>query len=500
MTKTFSPKDFNAMSLTAHDRLTQAEARLLQANDVDRSILQNGLADLWSRGADYGDLYFEMTTRDAWALERSKVARASFAISQGVGARAVLGDNTAFAYSSDISAKAIDAVTVAARAMQSHGQDAAETGRGVEVKSLDKDAQAYSTIEAAGGVDTIAKVALLRKLDEMARATDPRIIEVSAQLSVEDSTILVAATDGTLAGDIRPLVRLDVSVVAEGNTRRATGSAGGGGRFTLAEFDAERLDNMVRKATSIALTNLDAIPSPAGEMTVVLGPGFPGVLLHEAVGHGLEGDFHRKRQSVFNGMMGQRIAAPGVTVVDDATLSGARGSLNVDDEGVIGQRTTLIEDGRLVGLMQDKLSARIMNDKVTGNGRRQSYSHLPMTRMTNTFLERGPYDPQEIIASVKNGIYAVEFSGGTVDITSGQFNFSAEKAFLIEDGKVTAPIEGATLIGVGNEALKHISMIGNDLALDGGVGVCGKEGQMVPVCVGQPTVRIDRVVVGGAEA
>lgn len=486
------------MSLTAADRLARAQTQLLAANDLDITQLQNGLANLWGRGADYGDLYFEMTTRDTWSLERGKVARAAFGISQGIGARTVTGENTAFAYSSDISGKAIDAVTAATRAMQSHGQDAGETGRGVEIKGLSQDSQAYSTLEAAGGIDTIQKVALLRKLDDLARAVDPRITEVNAQLAVEDATILVGATDGTLAGDIRPQVRVNIAVVAEGNTRRASGSAGDGGRFTLGEFNEARLEKMVRKATSIALTNLEAIPSPAGEMTVVLGNGFPGVLLHEAVGHGLEGDFHRKRESVFNGMMGQRIAAPGVNVYDDATVPDARGSLNVDDEGVIGQRTLLIEDGRLVGLMQDKTSARIMQDKMTGNGRRQSYADLPMTRMTNTFLERGPYDPEEIIASVKNGIYAVEFSGGTVDITSGQFNFSAEKAFLIEDGKVTAPIEGATLIGVGNEALKHIAMIGNDLEL--GIGFCGKAGQTVPVCVGQPTIRMDKVVVGGAGA
>ncbi|MBL0966268.1 metalloprotease TldD [Blastomonas sp. UPD001] len=486
------------MLLTATDRLAHAQDQLLAANDLDINQLENGLASLWARGGDYGDLYFEMTTRDTWSLERGKVARAAFSISQGIGARAVTGDNTAFAYSSDISPKALGAVTAAARAMQSQGQDSGETGRGVEIKPVGQDSKAYSTMEAAGGMDTIQKVALLRKLDDMARAVDPRITEVNAQLAVEDSTILVGATDATLAGDVRPQVRLNLSVVAEGNARRASGSAGGGGRFTLEEFDQQSLEKLVRKATSVALTNLQAIPSPAGEMTVVLGNGFPGVLLHEAVGHGLEGDFHRKRESVFNGMMGERVAAPGVTVVDDATVPGARGSLNVDDEGVIGQRTVLIEDGRLVGLMQDKISARIMNDRMTGNGRRQSYSDLPMTRMTNTFLENGPYDPQEIIASVRNGIYAVEFSGGTVDITSGQFNFSAEQAFLIEDGKVTAPIEGATLIGVGNEALKHISMIGNDLEM--GIGFCGKNGQTVPVCVGQPTIRMDQVVVGGGGA
>jgi TldD protein len=494
-----SPEVRIPMSQTASVRLAHAQSKLLSVNGLDTGKVESGLSRLWVRGSDYGDLYFETTTRETWSLERSKVARAAFSITQGVGARAVNGEKTAFAYSSDISDKAIHAVIAAARSMQAHGADCAETGRGVEIKAARADAGAYLIVEAAGGVTTIEKVALLRKLDEMARAVDPRIGEVNAQLSVEDSTILVAATDGKLAGDVRPLVRLDISVIAEGNAKRAPGSAGGGGRFTLAEFGEERLEMMVRKATSIALTNLEARPSPAGEMTVVLGPGFPGVLLHEAVGHGLEGDFHRKRESVFNGMMGQRIAAPGVTVVDDATLPGARGSLNVDDEGVIGQRTVLVEDGRLVGLMQDKISARILNDTMTGNGRRQSYSDLPMTRMTNTFLEQGPYDPQEIIASVRKGIFAAEFSGGTVDITSGQFNFSAEKAFLIEDGKITAPIEGATLIGVGNAALKNISMIGNDLALDGGVGICGKDGQMVPVCVGQPTVRIDRIVVGGAE-
>jgi TldD protein len=492
-------KEAIPMPRTASNRLTLAQDRLLVANDLDIHKLQEGLSGLWARGADYGDLYFELTTRDSWSLERSKVARAAFSISQGVGARAVNGDNTAFAYSSDISNKSITAITAAARAMQAHGQDAAATGRGVEIAGVPCDSSAYATIDAAGGMDSIEKVALLQRLDQMTRAIDGRITEVSAQLSVEDSTMLVAATDGTLAGDIRPLVRLDLSVIAESNTNRASGSAGAGGRFALSEITQAQLEKMAQKATSIALTNLEAKPSPAGQMTVVLGSGFPGVLLHEAIGHGLEGDFHRKRESVFNGMMGERIAAPGVNVFDDATLPNARGSLNVDDEGVSGQRTLLIQDGRLVGLMQDKTSARIMRDTATGNGRRQSYSDLPVTRMTNTFLENGPYDPQEIIASVRHGIYAVEFSGGTVDITSGQFNFSAEKAFLIENGKVTAPIEGATLIGVGNQTLKGISMIGNDLALDAGVATCGKNGQMVPVGVGQPTIRIDNVVVGGAE-
>ena len=496
---TLLQKEPNPMPMTASQRLVLAQDRLLVANDLDIHKLQSGLSNLWARGADYGDLYFELKTRDAWSLERSKVARAAFSISQGVGARAVNGDNTAFAYSSDISHKSITAITAAARSMQAQGQDAAAAGRGVAITGVARDAQAYPAIEAAGGMDSVEKVALLQRLDQMARAVDPRITEVSAQLSVEDSTMLVAATDGTLAGDVRPLVRLDIAVIAEIPTKRTTGGAGSGGRFALSEFSVDRLENMVRKATSIALTNLEAKPSPAGEMTVVLGAGFPGVLLHEAVGHGLEGDFHRKGESVFNGMIGQQIAARGVNVFDDATLPEARGSLNADDEGVAGQRNLLIEDGRLVGLMQDKTSARLMGCNATGNGRRQSYADLPMPRMTNTFLDKGTYDPEEIIASVRNGIYAVEFSGGTVDITSGQFNFSAEKAFLIENGKVTAAIEGATLIGVGNQTLKAISMIGNDLALDSGVATCGKNGQMVPVGVGQPTIRIDNVVVGGAK-
>jgi Predicted Zn-dependent proteases and their inactivated homologs len=386
-------KESIPMHMTASNRLALVQDRLLVANDLDIHKLQEGLSGLWTRGAEYGDLYFELTTRDSWSLERGKVARAAFSISQGVGARAVSGDNTAFAYSSDISGKSITAITAAARAMQDHGQDASATGRGVKIAGVPHDSSAYATIEAAGGMGSIEKVALLQRLDQMTRAIDPRITEVSAQLSVEDSTILVAATDGTLAGDVRPLVRLDISVVAEDKVKRSSGSAGGGGRFSLSEFTENRLEKMVQKATSIALTNLEARPSPAGEMSVVLGSGFPGVLLHEAVGHGLEGDFHRKRESVFNGMLGKQIAAPGVNVVDDATLANTRGSLNVDDEGVTGQRTLLIEDGRLVGLMQDKTSARIMGDTATGNGRRQSYSDLPMTRMTNTFMENGALSP-----------------------------------------------------------------------------------------------------------
>ncbi|MGN6659536.1 MAG: metalloprotease TldD, partial [Achromobacter mucicolens] len=454
-------------------------------------------SNLWARGGDYGDLYFEMTTRDTWALERGRVARASFAISQGVGARAVTGENTAFAYSSDISPKAIHAVTAAARAMQSHGQDAAETGRGVEIKAGDQASPVYSTMAAAGGLDTVEKVALLRKLDDMARAIDPRITEVNAQLAVEDATILVGATDGTLAGDIRPQVRISLSVVAEGNAKRSSGSAGGGGRFTLGEFDEGRLEKLVRKATSTALTNLEAVPSPAGEMTVVLGSGWPGILLHEAVGHGLEGDFNRKGSSVFSGRIGERVASKGVTVVDDGTIPDRRGSLNIDDEGNATQRNVLIEDGILRGYMQDTLNARLMKTAATGNGRRESFAHLPMPRMTNTYMLAGDKPADEIVASVKRGLYAVNFGGGQVDITNGKFVFSASEAYMIEDGKVTYPVKGATLIGNGPDAMNRVTMIGNDLQLDSGVGTCGKDGQSVPVGVGMPTVRMEGLTVGG---
>lgn len=487
------------MSLSASDRLVRAEAALLGPNGLGVSNLENALGDLWGRNADFADLYFELTTRDEWMLERGKVTRGSFSISQGVGARAITGDKTAFAYSSDISPRALTAVTGAARSMQLHAQDAGEGGRSAEVRAQPEGAALYPPIDVSLGMDSVEKVALLQRIDALARAVDPRIVEVHARLSVEDSTVLLAATDGALAGDVRPLVRIDVTVLAESGDKRSNGSGGGGGRFELSAFDDDRLAGYIERATTTALLNLHAKPSPAGEMPVVLGPGFPGILLHEAVGHGLEGDAVRKRSSVFGDLMGQMVAAPGVTVVDDATVPGGRGSLNVDDEGVAGQRTVLIEDGRLVGLMQDKTSARLMNDAMTGNGRRESYKDLPLTRMTNTFLQAGDRDPEEIIASVKTGIYAVEFGGGTVDITSGQFNFSADRAFLIEDGKVTAPIAGATLIGIGHQTLKNISMIGTDFAYDSGMGTCGKAGQSVPVGLGQPTIRIDKMVVGGQE-
>jgi TldD protein len=341
------------------------------------------------------------------------------------------------------------------------------------------------------------KVALLERIEKLARAKDPRVVQVMAGLAGEYDVMLVARSDGVIAADVRPLVRISVTVIAEQNGRREMGSSGGGGRYAYGYFTDELLREYVDEAVSSALVNLEAKPAPAGTMTVVLGPGWPGVLLHEAIGHGLEGDFNRKGSSAFSGRIGERVAAKGVTVVDDGTLANRRGSLNLDDEGNPTQCNTLIEDGILTGYMQDTLNARLMKMPVTGNARRESYAALPMPRMTNTYMLGGDKDPQEIIASVKKGLYAVNFGGGQVDITNGKFVFSASEAYLIEDGKITAPVKGATLVGSGPESLKHVTMIGNDMRLDSGIGVCGKEGQSVPVGVGQPTLRMENMTVGG---
>jgi TldD protein len=355
----------------------------------------------------------------------------------------------------------------------------------------------YSQHDPVASLAEADKVALLTKLERMARARDPRVAQVMASLSGEHETVLIARSDGLMVGDVRPLVRVSLTVIVEENGRREQGFAGGGGRFDYAYFDDARLDEYARHAVDCALVNLSARPAPAGTMTVVLGNGWPGILLHEAIGHGLEGDFNRKGTSAFSGRVGQRVAAPGVTVIDDGTLDRRRGSLNLDDEGHPTQRTVLIEDGILRGYMQDRLNARLMNVAPTGNGRRESFAHLPMPRMTNTLMLGGHHEPSEIIASVKSGLYAPNFGGGQVDITSGKFVFSAAEAWMIEDGKLTYPVKGATLIGNGPDALTRVSMIGNDLALDSGIGTCGKEGQSVPVGVGQPTLRIDGLTVGG---
>jgi TldD protein len=406
----------------------------------------------------------------------------------------VSGEKTAFAYSDDISeASLLDA----ARTVRSISSSA-QLGRvRVPSKKIASSRSLYSGLDPIASLDSTAKVKLLEKVEQLARAKDPRVAQVMAGLAAEYDVVLVARADGTLAADVRPLVRLSVTVIAEQQGRREVGSAGGGGRFGFAYFDDALIGQYVDEAVSAALTNLEARPAPAGEMTVVLGAGWPGILLHEAIGHGLEGDFNRKGSSAFSGRIGQRVAAKGVTVLDDGTLSDRRGSLNVDDEGNASGRNVLIEDGILKGYIQDAMNARLMGVKPTGNGRRESYAHVPIPRMTNTYMLGGDKAPEEIVASIKKGLYATNFGGGQVDITSGKFVFSASQAYWVENGKILYPVKGATLVGSGPEVLKRVSMIGNDMKLDSGVGTCGKEGQSVPVGVGQPTLRIDGLTVGG---
>jgi TldD protein len=487
-----------AGSAPAALRLAAAEAQILTPAGLDLVALGPLLGALTAGGADFADLYFERTATERWQLRDGRVATGGYSQAQGVGARALHGDRTAFAYSADIRPSAVRTVVDTAVAMRRYGGDDRASGGVPALFPAGQGLDLYPATDVVAGGDAAARIDLLRRIDAACRDVDPRIVGVTASLTLVNRVVLIAAADGTLAADIRPMVGVSLGVVAESGGRRSTGNAGTGGRFAFAGLDTARLETLVRRATRTALVGLDARAAPSGAMPVVLGPGFPGILLHEAVGHGLEGDAHRKRSSVFAGRMGEVVAAPGVTVVDDATLPGRMGSLNVDDEGVPGERTVLIADGRLTGLMQDRLNARLMNQRPTGNARRQSYAHLPMPRMTNTFLAAGDAEPADIIASVKRGIYADELGGGTVDITTGQFNFGTTRAWLIEDGRLTAPIRGATLIGVGHETLKQISMIGNDLSLDEGEAMCGKQGQSVRVGVGQPTLRIDDMIVGGA--
>jgi TldD protein len=426
------------------------------------------------------------------------VKTGSFSIDQGVGVRAVSGEKTAFAYSDDISEASLLDAARTVRAISAASQSRRSK---VVMPKIAASRSLYSGLDPIATLDSAAKVALLGRVEKLARAKDPRVAQVMAGLASEYDVVLVARADGTLAADVRPLVRLSVTVIAQakvnGQMRREVGSGGGGGRFGLAYFDDAQISEYVDAAVHAALTNLDARPAPAGVMSVVLGPGWPGVLLHEAIGHGLEGDFNRKGSSAFSGRVGQRVAAKGVTVLDDGSIAQRRGSLNVDDEGHATQRNVLIEDGILKGYLQDSMNARLMGVKPTGNGRRESYAHVPMPRMTNTFMLGGSQDPAEIVASIKKGVYATNFGGGQVDITSGKFVFSASEAFWVENGKILYPVKGATLVGSGPESLKKITMIGNDMALDTGVGVCGKEGQSVPVGVGQPTLRIEGLTVGG---
>ncbi len=478
------------------------------------------LAEIFRHRVDYADLYFQYARSESWSLEEGIVKSGSFDIEEGVGVRAVTGDKQAFSYSDDISRDALMAAARATRGIARHGAGRVRVGDNASTSGAASSTSAsnlratprttlYSPLDPLASIDPAEKIALLERLERMARARDPHVTHVMANLAGTYEVMMVAAssrfgggaTHGTnrelLAADVRPLVRLSVTVIAERDGRREQGYAGGGGRFGYAYFDDDMLAAYANEAVDQALVNLDARAAPAGPMTVVLGPGWPGVLLHEAIGHGLEGDFNRKGSSAFAGRIGERVAARGITIVDDGTLADRRGSLNVDDEGHATQCTVLIEDGILKGYMQDTLNARLMKTGVTGNGRRESYASLPMPRMTNTYMLNGTRDPGEIIASVKDGLYAVNFGGGQVDITNGKFVFSATEAYRIENGKVTYPVKGATLIGNGPDALTRVSMIGNDMALDAGVGVCGKEGQSVPVGLGQPTLRIDGITVGG---
>jgi TldD protein len=476
------------------ERLATAQRLLLEPFGLDETHLARALAEIKAHKVDDADLYFQYTRSEGWSLEEGIVKTGSFSIDQGVGVRAVSGEKTAFAYSDDISeASLLDAARTVRTISSARGAGRAK----VSARKVAGGRSLYQGLDPIASLDSAAKVQLLERTEKLARSKDPRVAQVMAGLASEYDVVMVARADGTIAADVRPLVRLSVTVIAEQDGRREMGSGGGGGRFGLEYFDAERIEAYVDDAVNAALTNLESRPAPAGEMTVVLGPGWPGILLHEAIGHGLEGDFNRKGSSAFSGRVGQRVAAKGVTVLDDGTLADRRGSLNVDDEGNVSQRNVLIEDGILRGYIQDSLNARLMGVAPTGNGRRESYAHVPMPRMTNTYMLGGDRAPGEIVASIKKGLYATNFGGGQVDITSGKFVFSASEAFWVENGKILYPVKGATIVGNGPDALTRVTMIGDDMKLDSGVGTCGKEGQSVPVGVGQPTLRIDGLTVGG---
>jgi TldD protein len=470
-----------------------AKQNLLTPVGMDISDLQKTLGQIVTHSIDQADLYFESSRSESWVLEEGIIKEGSHSIAQGVGVRAISGEKTGFAYSDEILLPALTSAANAARTIASSGNNGSLMAWESKLTPA-----LYVNKDPIDSIPSDQKVALLKKLDELARKKDSRVQQVIASLGGEHTTVLIAGIDGTFTADVRPLVRLNVSVIVEENGKRERGTAGGGGRFGYEFFqNDELLNSYVDEAVEQAIINLDAIDAPAGSTTVVLGPGWPGILLHEAIGHGLEGDFNRKGTSAFSNSMGERIATDQVTVVDDGTIPNRRGSLTVDDEGIPSQCTTLIENGILKNYIQDKHNARLMGMAPTGNGRRESYAHLPMPRMTNTYMLAGKYDPAEIIKSVKKGVYATQFGGGQVDITTGTFVFSASQAWLIENGKVTAPIKGATLIGCGPEVLTRVSMVGNDLELDSGIGTCGKDGQSVPVGVGQPTIKIDDLTVGG---
>ncbi len=477
-----------------NNHLDIVRQQLLEPGGLADSDLEQTLNSVLSHKIDYADLYFQSSRSESWMLEDSIIKDGSYNIEQGIGVRAVSGEKTGFAYSDEVLLPALTQAAEAARAIAHSGtQHQLQTLKGKQVPQL------YQAVDPITGMTEQARIELMNAVDAEARRLDPRVKQVMVSLAGVFERVLVAASDGTFGADVRPLVRLNVTVIAEGKDgRMESAGSGGGWRGGYDYFlEQDRGLGYAREAVRQVLVNLEAIDAPAGSMPVVLGSGWPGILLHEAIGHGLEGDFNRKGSSAFSNRIGEMVATDLCTVVDDGTLADRRGSLNIDDEGTVTECTTLIENGRLAGYMQDKLNARLMGVPTTGNGRRESYAHLPMPRMTNTYMLPGPHDPQEIISSVEKGLYAVNFGGGQVDITSGKFVFSASEAYLIENGKVTAPVKGATLIGNGPDVLTQVSMVGNDLQLDSGVGTCGKEGQSVPVGVGQPTLKLDTLTVGG---
>jgi TldD protein len=478
---------------TPSDSLSIARELILRPSGLDDSRLDRVFGEVLRHSVDFADLYFQLSREESWSLEDGIVKDGSASIEQGVGVRALAGEKTGFAYSDEIVMPALEEASRAARAIATQGGD-----KRLQAWQPKTGHQLYLPVDALTSLRDEEKVAWLERVDRETRKLDPRIVQVMASVTAIHEVVLIANSQGELSADVRPLVRFNVSVLVEQNGRREQGYAGAGGRYSLADLVAnDRPLALAREAVRQALVNLEAVPAPAGTMTVVLGPGWPGVLLHEAIGHGLEGDFNRKGTSAFANRIGERVATEACTVVDDGTLSQRRGSLNIDDEGTPTQCTTLIENGVLRGYLQDKLNARLTGSQPTGNGRRESFAHVTLPRMTNTYMRPGPYSPEEIISSVERGIYAVNFGGGQVDITSGKFVFSASEAYAIENGKLGAPLKGATLIGNGPDVLTRVSMVGNDLKLDEGVGTCGKEGQSVPVGVGQPTLRIDALTVGG---
>ncbi len=475
------------------DILLQAKQQLLTPASLDESQLQQILHGMLNHQIDAADLYFQSVRHEGWVLEDGIVKEGSYNADRGVGVRAISGEKTGFAYANDIALPALQAAADASRSIAKAGQS-----HQVQAWNRTQPLALYSDNNPLDSLSRDDKVKLLKDMDAEARRLDSRVKQVSVSLAGVHEYVLIAAADGTLAADVRPLVRLNISVIVEDKGRRERGSFGGGGRGDYSMFFQDNLwKKYAAEAVRQALVNVEAVAAPAGAMPVVLGAGWNGVLLHEAVGHGLEGDFNRKGSSMYSGRIGEQVASSLCTIVDDGTLAGRRGSLNIDDEGVPAQNTVLIENGILKGYMQDKMNARLMGVESTGNGRRESYAHLPLPRMTNTYMLAGQSAPDEIIASVKKGIYVANMGGGQVDITSGKFVFSTSEAYLIENGKITTPVKGATLIGNGPDVMNRISMVGNDLELDTGVGVCGKDGQSVPVGVGQPTLKIDEITVGG---